>query len=357
MTTSFDQTKADIFADKMLGILNDGALALMISIGHRTGLFDTMAKLPPSTSIAIARAVGLQERYVREWLGAMVTGRIVVYDPATDAYCLPPEHAASLTRAATPNNMAMFMQYIPLLGAVEDGVVRSFREGGGVPYAAFPRFQQVMAEESSQTVSAALVDAILPLAPGLINTLREGIEVLDVGCGRGRALILMAQTFPRSRFTGYDFSKEGIAVGKVRAAELELDNIQFACKDVSLMEERDHYDLITAFDAIHDQAKPRSVLQNIAQALRPDGVFLMQDIGASSHVHKNIEHPMGPMLYAISCMHCMTVSLALGGEGLGAMWGEEQAQHLLNEAGFSQVAIHRLPHDMQNSYFVARKGV
>ena len=353
---NFDQAKADSFSEQMLGVLNHGAVALMTSIGHRSGLFDAMAKLPPSASAQIAQAAGLQERYVREWLGAMVTGRIVDYDPKTDTYYLPPEHAASLTRAATPNNMAMFMQYIPLLGAVEDGVVRSFREGGGVPYAAFPRFQHVMAEESSQTVGAALVDAILPLAPGLIDALQEGIDVLDVGCGRGYALTIMAQTFPQSRFTGYDFSKEGVAAGKAHAAELGLDNIQFVYKDVSLMEEHGHFGLITAFDAIHDQAKPRVVLKKIAQALRTDGVFLMQDIGASSYVHKNMAHPMGPILYTISCMHCMTVSLALGGEGLGAMWGEEQAQQLLNEAGFTQVAVHRLSHDIQNSYFVARKG-
>ncbi|MGE0681689.1 MAG: class I SAM-dependent methyltransferase [Candidatus Binatia bacterium] len=356
MTTQFDHTKASTFADQMLGVLNHGALALMASLGHRTGLFDTMARLPPSTSTQIAQAAHLHERYVREWLGAMVTGRIIDYDPATDAYFLPPEHAASLTRAAAPNNLAMFMQYIPLLGGVEDGIVRSFREGGGVPYAAFPSFQHVMAEESSQTVAAALLDSILPLAPGLIESLQIGVAVLDVGCGRGHALNTMAQAFPQSRFTGYDFSKEGVAAGKAQTSELGLTNVQFVCKDVSTLEECAYYGLITAFDAIHDQAKPRTVLQRIARALRPDGVFLMQDIGASSHVHKNIDHPMGPTLYTISCMHCMTVSLALGGEGLGAMWGEEQAQQLLNEAGFTQVAIHRLPHDIQNSYFVACKG-
>jgi SAM-dependent methyltransferase len=247
----------------------------------------------------------------------------------------------------------MFMQYIPLLGAVEDGIVECFRHGGGVPYAAYPRFQHVMAEESSQTVAAALIDAILPLVPGLVEALRQGIEVLDVGCGRGHALNLMAQAFPQSRFTGYDFSKEGIAAGKAEAQALALTNVQFLVKDAATMEEVGHYGFITAFDAIHDQAKPREVLRQIARALRPDGVFLMQDIAASSHVHKNLDHPMGPMLYTISCLHCMTVSLALNGEGLGAMWGEEQARHLLAEAGFTQVEVKRLPHDIQNSYFIA----
>lgn len=353
--TTRDHTKAESFANHMLDILNHGALALMTSIGHRTGLLDAMAELPPSTSEQIARASGLQERYVREWLGAMVTGRIVEYDPVAHTYYLPPEHAASLTRAATPNNMAMFMQYIPLLGAVEDGIVECFRHGGGVPYAAFPRFQHVMAEESSQTVAAALVDAILPVVPGLLEALGTGIEVLDVGCGRGHALNLMAKAFPRSRFTGYDFSKEGVAAGKAEAQTLGLSNVRFAVKDVATIDEVGRYGLITAFDAIHDQAKPRAVLEGVATALRTDGVFLMQDIGASSHVHKNLDHPMGPILYTISCMHCMTVSLALNGEGLGAMWGEEQAYQLLTEAGFTHVEVKRLPHDIQNSYFVATK--
>lgn len=356
MNTTLDQTKVDTFANHLLTVLNHGALALMTSIGHRTGLFDTMADLPPSTSGQIARAAGLQERYVREWLGAMVTGRIVDYDPTTDTYTLPPEHAAALTRAATPNNMAMFMQYIPLLGAVEDGIVECFRHGSGVPYAAYPRFQHVMAEESSQTVAAALIDAILPLAPTAVAALQRGIDVLDVGCGRGHALNIMAKAFPQSHFTGYDFSKEGIAAGKAEAQTWGLTNVQFAVKDMATMDDQERYGLITAFDAIHDQAKPREVLKRIATALRVDGVFLMQDIDASSHVHKNLNHPMAPLLYTISCMHCMTVSLALNGEGLGAMWGEEQARALLAEAGFTQVDVKRLPHDFQNSYFIATKS-
>lgn len=356
MTHIFDQTKADSFANHTVTILNHSALALMISIGHRTGLFDTMASLPPSTSVQIARAAGLQERYVREWLGAMVTGRVIEYNPETETYVLSPEHATSLTRAATPNNMAMFMQYIALLGAVEDGIVECFRYGGGVPYAAYPRFQQVMAEESSQTVAAALVDSILPLVPGIIDALYTGIEVLDVGCGRGHALNVMAKAFPRSHFTGYDFSKEGIAAGKSEAQALGLTNVNFAAKDVSTLEEEDRYHLITAFDSIHDQAKPRMVLKSIATALRADGTFLMQDIAASSHVHKNLDHPLGPLFYTVSCMHCMTVSLALNGEGLGTMWGEEKARELLAEAGFTHVKVSRLPHDFQNNYFIVRKS-
>ena len=149
-TLEQNQVSADAFAEKLLGILNGGALAMMISIGHRTGLFDTMAALPLSTSEQIAEAAGLNERYVREWLGAVVTGRIVNYDFVNGMYHLPPEHAALLTRAASPNNLAVTMQFMSLLGEVEDQVVESFRRGGGVPYSAYSRFHEVMAEESAQ---------------------------------------------------------------------------------------------------------------------------------------------------------------------------------------------------------------
>jgi 2-polyprenyl-3-methyl-5-hydroxy-6-metoxy-1,4-benzoquinol methylase len=354
---TLDQAKVAGFAEKMLGVLNHGALALMTSIGHRTGLFDVMATLPSGTSAQIAHAAGLHERYVREWLGAMVTGRIVEYDPVTDTYALPLEHAASLTRAATPNNLAMQAQFIPLLGAVEDGVVRSFRNGGGVPYAAYPRFQQVMAEESNQTVATALVDTILPSVPGAVASLRTGVEVLDVGCGRGHALNLLARAFPQSQFTGYDFSEEAIATAKEEAYIGKLTNVRFAVKDVATVDEVGRYGLITAFDAIHDQARPREVLKRIAVALRPDGTFLMQDIAASSHVHKNLGHPLAPFLYTISCMHCMAVSLSLNGEGLGTVWGEEKARQLLTEAGFTAIEVKRLPHDALNNYYIATRSV
>jgi 2-polyprenyl-3-methyl-5-hydroxy-6-metoxy-1,4-benzoquinol methylase len=352
---NINETKAQAFADQMLDTLNKAAAALMVSVGHRTELFDTMADLPPATSERIAKAAGLNERYVREWLGAMVTARIVDYDPGRQTYFLPREHAAFLTRAASPNNLAATTQFLPLLGSVENEIVESFRNGGGVPYSSYPRFHEVMAEESNQTVVAGLIDAILPLAPGLVERLREGIEVMDVGCGRGRALILMARTFPQSSFTGYDFSEEAIAEARAEAARQGLANIRFEAQDAARIDDSARYDLITAFDAIHDQAAPRKVLKAIAGALRPGGVFLMQDIRASSHVHKNLDHPLGTFTYTVSCLHCMTVSLALGGEGLGAAWGEEKALELLAEAGFDNVEVRRLPHDIINNYYIATK--
>src|SRR5687767_7187157 len=280
-----DQDKAEKFAERIMRALNDGALCLMLSVGHRTGLHDTLRTLPPSTSAEIAKHAGLNERYVREWLGAMVTAGVVAVDPGTARFALPAEHAAFLTRPAAADNLAVFAQYIPLLGAVEDEIAECFRHGGGVPYARFPRFHAVMAEDSGQSVLSSLESHILPLVPGLADRLRAGIRVLDVGCGSGRILARLAELFPASTFHGMDLSAEGIENGRTAAREAGLKNLTFEQRDLSDFDttaEPEAYDWITTFDAVHDQAKPLHVLRGIHRALRPGGIYMMQDIKGSS---------------------------------------------------------------------------
>ena len=349
-----DQTAVDAFAESLLSTLNNGSLCLMLSVGHRTGLFDTMSRLPPSTSDEIAAGAGLNERYVREWLGAMATGRVVDVD-AGGRYWLPPAHGASLTRAAGAANMAPFAQYIAVLGSVEDDIVDCFRKGGGVPYSRFGRFHEVMAEDSGQSVMSSLESHIIPLVPGLADRLARGIDVLDVGCGRGRILNRLAVLYPASRFVGMDLSREAIDWARAEAAAAGSSNVTFVGADLSDFQESSEpsrFDVVTTFDAVHDQAQPLNVLKGIRRTLRPDGVYLMQDISGTSHVHQDVDHPMGPFLYTISCMHCMTVSLAQGGEGLGAMWGEATTRKYLERAGFSSVVTHKLAHDIQNNWYV-----
>lgn len=353
-----DPVKAEKFAGRVLTALNEGALCLMMSIGHRTGLFDVLGALPPSTSAEIAKQAGLNERYVREWLGAMVTAGVIDVDPATTRFVLPPEHAAYLTRPAAADNLAVFAQYIPLLGAVEDDIVGCFQNGGGVPYARFPRFHAVMAEDSGQSVLSSLESHILPLVPGLAEGLAGGLRMLDVGCGRGRIVHRLAQLFPASRFRGIDLSEEAIGYAREEAARLGLGNVDFVVADLSdfdVAAEPGLYDCVTTFDAVHDQARPLNVLKGIHRTLKADGVYLMQDIKGSSHVHENIAHPIGTFLYTISCLHCMTVSLAQGGEGVGAMWGEQMTRDYLRRAGFRSIETHQPPHDIQNNWYVVRK--
>lgn len=347
-----DPAALEAFAGRMLQVLNGGALALMTSIGHRTGLFDALARVGPTTSEGLAGAAGLHERYVREWLGAVVTGGLVAHDGDAGTFWLAPEAAALLTRAS-PSNMAVIQQFIAVLGGVEDAVVERFKAGGGVPYEGFDRFHEVMAEESRQTVVAHLEGAILPLAPGLIERLERGADVLDVGCGRGQALLHLARRFPASRFAGYDLCADAIEAARDDLARARLTNLRFEVRDATDLGEVASRDLVTSFDAVHDQAHPDRVLRGIRQALRPGGTYLMQEIRAESRLADNLANPAGPFIYTVSTMHCMTVSLAQGGQGLGTAWGREQARAHLRAAGFERVDVHELEHDPTNDYYVA----
>jgi SAM-dependent methyltransferase len=335
------------FAAQLITTLNHAGTALALSIGHRTGLFDAMRGKSPATVDEWAAITGLNHRYLAEWFGAMATAGVITIDDSR--YALPDEHSAFLGEHAPAGSMSGMMQWIGVLAPVESLVVECFETGGGVPYSAYPRFHAVMEEESRQTFD---VDATLGLVPGLAEKLDAGIDVLDVGCGRGRALRLLAERFPGSRFTGYDLSGE--AIGTARAAAVNLSNVAFHVKDCMEMREREAFDLVLTFDAIHDQPHPARLLANIRRALRPRGVYVAQDIWAHSKVADNLDHPLGPFLYTISLMHCMTVSLAQGGVGLGAAWGEEQAKELMTAAGFGSIEVHRLEHDIQNAYYVCR---
>lgn len=354
--TLLNPADVDAFAQRYIGILNSAQLTMMISIGHRTGLFEAMGKTGPTTSAELADDAGLNERYVREWLGAMATGRIIECDETGSVFTLPAAHAAMLTDAQG-TNIGHLAQFTSVLGAVEDKVVDCFYKGGGVPYSEYARFHEVMALNSAQTVVAPIFDRILPLVPGLVEQLEVGLRVLDVGCGKGRALLAMAERFPSSHFTGYDLCEEPIAWARAQAEARGLRNIEFVQRDLTHFHEdapAAEFEFITAFDAVHDQARPDNLLAGIRRALRPGGTFLMQEIGASSNVAENRDHPIAPMLYTVSCMHCMTVSLSQGGLGVGAVWGERLTLEFLAKAGFPNVSRHTLEHDIQNYYYIAR---
>jgi len=343
------------FTQRIVATLDGASLTILLSIGHQTGLLDTMVRLGAATSAQIAEAAGLNERYVREWLGGMTTGHVVDYDAEAATYSMPAHRAGVLTRAAGPNNLAVVAQFLPLLGEVEQKIIGCFRAGGGLPYSEFPRFHKLMAEESGAVYDASLVDVVLPLVDGLVERLRSGADIADFGCGSGHAINVMAQAFPASRFTGIDFSDEAIAAGIQEAARLGLSNAAFESHNLAELDKTADYDVITVFDAIHDQAQPARVLENIHRALRPGGVLLMADIKASSRLEDNVDVPMSTYLYTTSLMHCMTVSLALDGAGLGAVWGTQLATSMLGDAGFDDVRVAEIELDPINNYYIATK--
>ena len=355
-TPAFDKDRAKTFLTQMVSVMNGGAMALMCSLGHRTRLFDVLATLEPSDAATIAAAAGLHERPVREWLNAVTVGGIVDFDAETGTYHLPPEHAGLLTRAAGTLNLSNGLQFIGQMGKVEDEVVESFRTGAGVPYTSYDSFHRLMAEISTQRFDTGLLDGVVPQIPGLADALGVGIDYADIGCGSGHAVNVLAQAYPDSRFFGFDISTEAIGRGRQEAESLGLTNVTFGVRDCGALAESNRFDMISSFDAIHDQARPDPVFASIYEALRPGGRYLCVEPNASTHVQDNLGRNHAPFLYAVSTMHCMQDSLAApNGEGVGAAWGREQIQQRLTAAGFVGLERANAPHDRTNDYWLSAK--
>jgi len=353
MEQPIDRKRVQEFARKLFGHYTSGILTLMVDIGHRTGLFEALAR-GRGTSQEIAERAGLDERYVREWLGTMATGGVVTYDAASRAYTLPPEHAVCLTGTSS-RNLAAGSQNLMMLAKRLPRVVECFRQGGGVPYSEFrPDFTEAMDASWRLLYDGLLIRGFLPAAKGLPERLEAGIRVADLGCGTGHAINVMAREYPGSTFVGYDLGEDAIARATAEARTMGLTNARFEVRDVSRLPPEPAFDLLTSFDAIHDQRDPAAVLRCAADALAPGGIYLMIEPKASSHLEENIGSPFAPYVYGTSVLHCMTVSLAEGGAGLGTAWGEQTARRMLQEAGFTSIEVVDAP-GPQNSIYICRR--
>lgn len=339
------------FGERLLGIYTGAVLTKLIEIGYQVGLFEG-SRAGPASSEELADRLGLKERYVREWLGAMATSGIYSYDPASGRYSLSDEHAAMLT-GDSAQNAAPMSRMINHFGTHLPKLAACFREGGGIPYSAYrPVFTQCMDDVWRRVFDQMLVPGFIGAVAGLLDQLREGIRVLDIGCGTGHAMNVLAREFPKSTFLGYDIAEDAIARARGEASEMGLSNSKFDVADVANLASDPKYHLITAFDAIHDQKAPDAVLLGVSRALSPGGKFLMVDFKFSSRVEENVTNPFAPMYYGISLMHCMPVSLAVGGQGLGTVWGEQTARRMLTEAGLRNIVVLDTPRP-QNYMFVA----
>ncbi|GAB7022314.1 class I SAM-dependent methyltransferase [Salidesulfovibrio brasiliensis] len=362
MTSEQDRRAA--FAERMVDILNASSLNLALALGYRTRLFEAMDGVDePQSASELANAAGMSERYVREWLGVMVAGRVIELHNEDDEerFLLPPEHADILTRRAGSSNLGVYTQEIPLLTqCAMDGVLKGFVTGEGLSYDTYPRFQQFMGELADAKHMKTLVEDFLPSVDGgrMVERLRSGIRVLDMGCAEGLALRLMAAAFPESEFVGLDCSEEAIHTARLEAGIEGLDNTSFELRDVAdpvtAADYEGAFDYVTAFDAVHDQRHPAKALDAVHRMLAPGGAFSMVDIAAESDIGGNAGHPMGPFLYTVSLMHCMPVGLHDGGAGLGMMWGRQRAERMLAEAGFSDVNVTEIPNDPFNLHFFCR---
>lgn len=350
--TAFNPAKVEAFAGKLLPILSGAMVSHMIDLGDRTGLFASAAA--GGTSQEIADRAGAHERYVREWLGCMAVTGIVDYDAASDIYSLPPEHAVLLVG---PGSMAPIARANTTLAPHVSGVARVFREGGGVPYSDYaPEFTEAMDGLGRGAFDQFLVQAYLPMAPGLTDLLAAGATAADFACGTGHALTVLARAYPNSTFTGYDSDPFAIERAKAEAAEQGLKNVSFELADILKTAPSQPLDAAFMFDALHDQVDPAGVLAVVHRSLKPGGTFLLKEPHAADDLAGNLGNPMASVMYAVSTLHCLTVSLAHDGAGIGTAFGEGLARRLLQEAGFQDPTVQPAPGHPFDAVYVTRRA-
>jgi SAM-dependent methyltransferase len=355
MTTTIephvDQEKAAAFVGRVLADTSASMITTLCAVGDRLGLFRDLATQGPATSAEFAERAGIDERYAREWLSALAANGYLTYDPARAVFALPAEHVPALAEEAGPYFFGGVHQMLTGLGAALDPLVASFRSGGGVPQSAYGQnWWDGMERFTAAWFENLLLQEWIPLVPAARDKLEQGATVADVGCGRGRALIKLAQAYPASRFVGYDVFAPLVEVATARAREAEVDDrVRFVCRDASTgLPER--YDVITTFDVIHDAVDPLGVLQGIRASLAEDGVYLCLDINCSEHLEENAG-PLGAMFLSFSVLYCMTTSLAQGGAGLGTVgFHEPKVRELCTAAGFSHVRRVEMENPFNNLY-------
>jgi SAM-dependent methyltransferase len=326
-----DRERVAAFLDRFVGYASGATTMALLAVADRSGLLTWLAANGAATVDEIAEGAGLEGRYVREILSGLAAAGAVEWDPDAGTFTLPPEHALFLADEDSPYCMGGWIDMVPTLMAQIEGVARATREGGGVPFSELGTdIVRGIDRGNSPSQKTFLVGRWLPAVPGLVDRLKGGIRVADIGCGTGTAAALMATAFPNSQVTGFDVSAPSLQLARERAPAPNLEFVEAPAESIPL---EPSFDLITTFDVIHDLADPMAGLARIREALSENGQYLMMEPNAGSHLEDNL-HDRGALLYGVSTLLCMTQSLAIGGEGLGAAWGREMAEDHARRAGF-----------------------
>lgn len=333
-----DPARQEAFIEKALTDTSATMTTALAAIGDRLGLFKELASSGPVTSSELAARAHINERYAREWLGGMVTAGYLEYDPTTRRFRMPPEHVAALAQENGPFFFGGVYHMMLALMGILDPLMEVFRNGGGVPQSAYSEhLWEGMERFTNAWFENLLTQQWIPNMPDVQRNLEEGASVADVGCGRGRAVIKLAQVFPKSRYVGFDVFERQIERASANAKEAGVaDRVRFEQIDVSKgLPEK--YDIITTFDVIHDAVDPQGLLRTIRGALKPGGIYACLDVNCSDKLEENVG-ALGALFHGFSVLYCMTTSLAKGGAGLGTLgFHESKVRQMCAEAGFGSV--------------------
>ncbi|WP_108666991.1 class I SAM-dependent methyltransferase [Euzebya rosea] len=345
---TFDRTRSRAFSQRLMSMYGEAMLTNAIALGARTGLTAAFAEAP-GTSAEIAARAGMHERYVREWLHALVVGGVAEHADGT--FSLPPEHAISLTGDSFLNTTAIAAMAAAAGGNL-DGLAHAFTTGEGTPFHDQAGDMPAMMDRLSRArYETFLIDSYLGQVDGLAQDLDAGIRVADIGCGTGRVALLIATAFPDSRVTGIDLSAPSIATARAAARDEGVDNVTFVEGRIDQLD--GPQDLITAFDVIHDLGHPAEAVAHVRSCLADGGRFVMCDSAAPASLDAQAELPWAPMMYGLSMFGCVGTARSQGGEGLGNMWGQDAAVALLRDAGFGDVEVLPAKGDPMNAIYVA----
>jgi len=343
---SMNMKKVEELAFRVVDSMGAAFTMALGYIGDRLGLFKAMAESGPVTSAELAEKTGLNERYVREWLRAMVANEYLDFDESAERYVMTSEQAFVLASEDSPMFVGGAFHFTTPSIWNTPKIMDAFRDGGGISYSDIGEEIPCAIERFFRPgYINFLVQDWLAAVPGLSSRLTAGVSVVDVGCGRGQSTIAIAKAFPNSTVLGLDYHAPSIERARTLAAEQGLANVEFIAAAADKIPQERKFDLICSFDCIHDMVDPLGTLKAIRAALAADGVYIWSEPNASDKAHEN-RNIVGRAFHSISPLHCMTVSLAYNGAGLGTVIGEAGARRLAQEAGFS--SFEKLP--IQNPF-------
>lgn len=331
-----DQSKLEAFQGKMLGDMGAAVSAALVILGDQLGLYKAMADGGPTISLKLAAATGTTERYVREWLAAQAASGYVEYDPVKAEFSLTPEQAMVFADEGGPAFMAGGFEVLAAMFRDEPKVAAVFKSGKGLGW----HEHDVCLFRGTERFfrpgyNAHLTTEWIPALDGMEGKLKSGARVADVGCGHGASTVLMAKTYPNSKFYGFDYHGPSIERAREAAKEAGVeDRVTFevaSAKDFN----GGAYDMIAIFDALHDMGDPVGAAKHIRESLAPDGSWLLVEPFANDDLADNL-NPFGRIFYSASTMICTPASLSQEvGMGLGAQAGEKRLRQVAEDAGFT----------------------